>query len=110
MKVVRSSEDRIVKTDPGRQRRVAYTENLMVVVWDFADGPAQEPDPYHSHPHEQVTYVAEGEVLFFIGEESSRLGPGDMVTVAPDQPHTVQPMTPRLRLIDSFTPLRSEFL
>ena len=110
MKVSRSSEDRPVQTAPGRTRRVAHTDNLMVVVWDFTDGPAKEPDPPHSHPHEQVTYVAEGEVLYFKGEESSRLGPGDMVTVPPDQPHTVQPMTPRLRLIDSFTPLRSEFL
>lgn len=110
MKISRSSEDTPVQTAPGRERRIAHTDNLMVVVWDFADGPAKEPDPPHSHPHEQVTYVAEGEVLFFVGEESSRLGPGDMVTVPPDQPHTIQLMTPRLRLIDSFTPLRSEFL
>ncbi len=110
MKISRSSEDTPVQTAPGRQRRVANTDNLMVVVWDFTDGPSKEPDPPHSHPHEQVTYVVEGEVLFFVGEESSRLGPGDMVTVAPDQPHTVQPMTPRLRLVDAFTPLRREFL
>ena len=110
MKISRSSEDTPVQTAPGRERRVAHTDNLMVVVWDFADGPTQEPDPPHSHPHEQVTYVVEGEVLFFVGEESSRLGPGDMVTVPSNQPHTVQPMTPRLRLIDSFTPLRNEFL
>ncbi|MDF1526175.1 MAG: hypothetical protein RRA15_03085 [bacterium] len=38
------------------------------------------------------------------------LGPGDMVVVPPDEPHTVQPLTPRLRLVDSFTPLRTEFL
>ena len=110
MKISRSSEDTPVQTAPGRERRIAHTDNLMVVVWDFADGPAKEPDPPHSHPHEQVTYVVEGEVFFFIGEESSRLGPGDMVTVPPDQPHTVQPLTPRLRLLDSFTPLRNEFL
>ncbi|MCJ7500759.1 cupin domain-containing protein, partial [bacterium] len=105
MKISRSSEDTPVQTAPGRQRRVAHTDNLMVVVWDFADGPAKEPDAPHSHPHEQVTYVAEGEVLFFVGEESSRLVPGDMVVVPPDKPHTVQPLTSRLRLIDSFTPL-----
>ena len=110
MKVSRSSEDRPVQTAPGRTRRVAHTDNLMVVVWDFADGPAKEPDPPHFHPHEQVTYVAEGEVLFFVGDQSSRLGPGDMVVVPPDEPHTVQPLTSRLRLVDSFTPVRTEFL
>ena len=68
MKVSRSSEDRPVIAAPGRERRVAHTENLMMVVWDFTDGPAGEPDPLHSHPHEQVTYVVQGQVLFFIGE------------------------------------------
>jgi len=110
MKINRISEDRPVQAAPGRERRVAHTDNLMMVVWDFADGPAQEPDPPHSHPHEQMTYVVQGEVLFFIGEESSRLGPGDMVTVPPDQPHTIQLLAPSVRLIDAFTPLRREFL
>ena len=110
MKVIRDSEENTVEVAPGRGRRVAHTDNLMAVVWDFADGPAGEPDPYHSHPHEQVTYVAEGEVQFFIGEESSRLQPGDMVIVPPGEPHTIQTLSPRVRLVDTFTPLRSEFL
>jgi quercetin dioxygenase-like cupin family protein len=110
MKITRSSEDSPVETAPGRERRVAHSENLMMVVWDFADGPASEPDPLHSHPHEQVTYVAEGEVLFFVGEESTRLGPGDMVVVPPDEPHSIQTLGHRVRLVDSFTPLRDEFL
>lgn len=110
MKVSRSSGENTVQVAPGRERRVANTDNLMVVVWDFTDGPAAEPDPPHSHPHEQVTCVAEGEVLFFVGDRSSRLGPGDMVTVPPDEPHTIQTLSHRVRLIDSFTPLRREFL
>ena len=110
MKISRSSEDSPVQTAPGRQRRVAHTENLMMVVWDFTDGPAGEPEPLHTHPHEQVTYVVEGEVLFFIGEDSTKLKPGDMVVVAPDLPHSIQTLAPRVRLIDTFTPLRGEFL
>jgi quercetin dioxygenase-like cupin family protein len=57
-----------------------------------------------------VTYVAEGEVLFFIGDESARLVPGDMVAVPPDRPHTIQLLTQTARLVDTFTPLRQEFL
>lgn len=34
-------------------------------VIDFDDGPTSEPDPPHSHPHEQVSYVSEGEIIFF---------------------------------------------
>jgi quercetin dioxygenase-like cupin family protein len=110
MRVSTNNDDSFVQVTPKRSRRIAHTENLMMVVWDFTDGPSLEPDPDHSHPHEQVTYVVEGEVLFFIGDQFTRLGPGDMVTVLPDQSHTIQLLSPRVRLIDAFTPLREEFL
>jgi quercetin dioxygenase-like cupin family protein len=110
MKVSKISEAKAFEFKPGRTRRILHTDHLMMVTFIFADGPAAQPDPPHSHPHEQVTYVAEGEVLFFIGEESCRLVPGDMVAVPPDRPHTIQLLTPKARLIDSFTPLRQEFL
>ena len=48
-----------------RTRYLAHTDNLMMVVIDFNDGPTNEPDPLHSHPHEQVSYVVSGEILFF---------------------------------------------
>ncbi len=94
----------------GRTRYMAHTANLMMVVFDFTDGPAAEPDPPHSHPHEQVTYVAEGEVNFFLDGEPTRLGPGDLVTVPPDVPHTIQLLTKNVRLVDTFTPLREDFM
>jgi quercetin dioxygenase-like cupin family protein len=49
-----------------RTRCLTHTENLMMVVIDFDDGPTSEPDPPHNHPHEQVSYVAEGEIIFFL--------------------------------------------
>lgn len=93
-----------------RERYITHTENLMMVVIDFNDGPTNEPDPPHSHPHEQVSYVVAGEILFFLDGEPTRLGPGDMYTVPPDVPHTVQLLTEYVRLVDSFTPLREDFL
>jgi len=51
-----------------------------------------------------------GEVLFFIDGESGRLGPGDMAAVEPDRTHTIQLLTPCARLVDTFTPVRQEFL
>ena len=93
-----------------RTRYLTHTDNLMMVVIDFDDGPTSEPDPPHSHPHEQVSYVAEGEILFFLDGVSTKLGPGDMFTVPPDIPHTVQLLSSHVRLIDTFTPLREDFL
>jgi len=93
-----------------RTRYLAHTENLMMAVIDFNDGPTSEPDPPHSHPHEQISYVASGEINFFLDNEPVRLGPGDMFTVPANVPHTVQLLSKYVRLIDSFTPIREEFL
>lgn len=94
----------------GRVRYLTYTDKLMMVVIDFNDGPTTEPDPPHSHPHEQVSYVAEGEVYFFLDGEKTRLVKGDMYAVPPNVPHTVQLLTSHVRLVDTFTPLREDFL
>jgi quercetin dioxygenase-like cupin family protein len=59
------------------------------------------------HPHEQVSSAAAGEVIFFLDGEPTQLGPGDMFTVPPDVPHTVQVLTSHVRLVDTFTPLHS---
>ena len=93
-----------------RSRYLANTEKLMMVVIDLRDGPTQEPDPPHAHPHEQITYVVSGELIVFIGNEKTRLEPGDMFTVPPDIHHTVQLLTEHVRLVDTFHPIREEFL
>ena len=94
----------------GRTRYLAHTEKLMMAVIDFRDGPTREPDPPHSHPHEQISYVVSGELIVFIGDEQTRLAPGDMFTVPPDIPHSVQLLTEYVRLVDTFHPIRDEFL
>ncbi|MEZ4667955.1 MAG: cupin domain-containing protein [Anaerolineae bacterium] len=95
---------------PGRARYLAHTDNLMMVVIEFTGGPSAQPDPPHSHPHEQITYVADGEVNFFIDGVAHHLRPGDMIAVQPNLPHGIQLLTPSVRLVDTFTPLREDFL
>ncbi len=93
-----------------RTRYLACSNKLMMTVIDFEDGPCNVPDPPHSHPHEQVTYVAEGELLFFLGNEQTRVEEGDIVVVPSGMPHSVQPLSPLVRLVDTFTPIRDDFL
>lgn len=95
---------------PGRERFLAYGDHLMTVVLDLTDGPAAQPDPPHSHPHEQITYVAEGRVRFFIGSEGYDLSAGDLVVVPSNLPHSIQTLTAYVRLVDTFNPIREEFL
>ena len=88
-----------------------YTSNLMTVIVDFTDGPWLEAEPFHSHTHEQTSYIAEGEVVFYCeGEPEEHLKPGDMFAVPSGKRHTIRLLSPTARLIDSFNPPRQEFI
>jgi len=94
-----------------RVRRFVYTKNLMSVVIDFTDGPWDAPEPPHSHPHEQTSCVVIGEIIFYCeGEEEQRLKAGDLFYVSSGKEHTIRLLTPHVRLVDSFTPVREDFL
>jgi len=95
---------------PGFERSISYLNNLMVVVCDFTNGPMSCPDPPHSHPHEQITYVAKGELLFYKNDHEYHLIEGDIITVPPDVSHCIKTLSSNVRLVDSFTPLRKDFL
>jgi quercetin dioxygenase-like cupin family protein len=110
MAVIKQSETTPEKLSATFERSVVNLKNLMVVVCDFTNGPASQPDPPHSHPHEQITYVAEGDLFFFIAEEKHKLGKGDIYSVPPWIPHCIQTISKHVRLIDSFTPVREDFL
>lgn len=107
-----ANDERIIheKVSPDFERTIAHLENLMVVVCDFNNGPMKKPDPPHSHPHEQITCVAEGEVIFFKGDKKMQLVKGDIITLPSGVPHCIQTLTTHVRLIDSFSPVRKDFL
>lgn len=92
------------------ERSIAYLENLMVVVCDFKNGPMKKPDPPHSHPHEQITYVAEGELIFYVDQNEKKMVKGDIVTIASEVPHCIKTLTNYVRLVDTFNPIRKDFL
>lgn len=110
MSVLKYDKAPVKQIRDGAERRLGHTENLMVVVIDFYDGPKDRPDPLHSHPHEQVSYVAAGEVLFVMDGQEVHLGPGDLFLVPSGRPHSIQQLTEHVRLVDCFTPIRKDFL
>jgi len=96
---------------PGVRRKLIHTDHLMMVIVEFTNGPAEHPDPFHDHPHEQVSYVARGELVLYVkGAGEQPLREGDMFAIPSGIPHTVKTLTPVVRIIDSFTPLREDFL
>lgn len=110
MGMIKSSEVTPEVVTKGRTRYLAHLPNLMMVVMDCHDGPTSQPDPPHSHPHEQISYVVSGEVNVVVGNEVTHLGSRDIFTVPPNMPHGIQLLTQKVRLVDTFTPIREEFL
>lgn len=96
---------------PGATRHIVHTSQLLTAVLDFENGPWEQPDPFHSHPHEQITYIVEGEILFLAeGQEPARLTAGDLFAVPSGVPHSIQLLSSRARLVDTFHPIREDFL
>lgn len=94
------------------QRRQAYQENLMMAVIDLSE--AGSSVPLHAHPHEQISFISEGRVLFIIGEGADQqqveTGPGDLVIAPPNVPHGVKLLSDHARVVDAFHPIREDFL
>lgn len=110
MPVYKEKDSLPEKISENLKRRISHLDKLMLVICDFTGGPTSEPDPRHSHPHEQITYVAEGELYFFLGDEKHLLKTGDVCTVPSGVPHCIQIISGYVRLVDSFSPLREDLL
>ncbi len=92
---------------PGATRKVlAHAENLMIVEVAFEKGADGAP---HSHPHEQASYVVEGEILFRLNGEERHMKKGDSVYIPGNLPHCLRALTDAV-VIDVFTPERKDFL
>jgi quercetin dioxygenase-like cupin family protein len=112
MPVVKYADMPVAKMSATVDRREAHTENLMLTIIDLRERGAQVP--VHAHPHEQISYIAEGRVRFTVGEGEGRtvtdVGPGDVVVAPPNTPHGAELLSDSARVIDAFHPIREDFL
>ena len=92
---------------PGNTRRVLiHTPELMQVEFGFEQGAVGK---LHSHPHVQVSYVAEGRFEVTIDGVTEVVEQGGSFIVPSGVEHGVVALT-RGRLVDVFTPMRADFL
>ncbi|MGV3550960.1 cupin domain-containing protein [Rhizobium sp.] len=95
------------ETGPGNRRAVlSERPELMLVAFGFEPGAV---GALHSHPHTQVSYVAEGSFDVTIDGVTRRIEAGGSYIVAPNLVHGVVALEKGL-LIDTFTPRRDDFL
>lgn len=110
MPVFKTDEAEEKEISRGTFRTIAHLEKMLAATIKFTGGPMEQPEEPHSHPHEQISYVAEGSLYVFIGEEKKLLKEGDLFLVPSGIPHCIQTLTERVKLVDVFTPLRQDFL
>jgi len=103
-----ATQEPAVITPDGAQRRVlSYGGALMLVEFTFVAGARAWE---HSHPHEQVGYVVDGEIDFLMeGHAPVRLHKGGSYYVPPNVKHYIITHAPTV-LLDAFTPVREDFL
>jgi quercetin dioxygenase-like cupin family protein len=95
--------------NPQLGRRLISTERMMLAHVYFETGAVV---PRHSHENEQLTYILEGKLRFWIGEDESEVvdvAAGEVLHLPSWLPHKAQALEPTLD-VDIFCPPRSDWL
>jgi quercetin dioxygenase-like cupin family protein len=100
-------EDRSSKDiAPGVHIRTFWGEKLLQAVVKLDANTLLAP---HSHPHEQISYMLEGEVEFHVADESRWLHAGEIVVIPGGVEHYLLVGPQDARILDTFSPVREEF-
>jgi len=95
--------------NPQLSRRLVTGERVMLAHVYLDKGCVV---PKHSHDNEQMTYILEGTLRFWLGEDGERVvdvAAGEVLHIPPGVPHMAEPIEDTLDL-DVFTPPRADWL
>lgn len=87
------------------RRTLAQGESMMLCEFTFD---ANVSIPIHTHPHEQVGYVAEGLIEMNINGEKRILQKGDSYCAPSNVPHGAFLLKPSI-IVDTFSPPREDY-
>lgn len=95
--------------NPTIGRRLISGERLMIAHVYLDRGAIV---PQHSHDNEQLTYILEGTLRFFLGEDGSEVvdvGAGEVLHIPSNLPHRAEALEDTLD-VDVFAPPRQDWL
>ena len=95
-------EKEIVK---GFHAKFIHTDNMTIAYWRVEKGAAL---PLHSHIHEQVTNVLEGQFEMTVGDKTSICENGKVVAIPSNIPHGGKAITDCF-ILDIFQPVREDY-
>lgn len=107
--IISNKDVQVKKTGNKTSRKVLVAGNkIMMVEFHFAKGGIGS---LHKHSdHEQIGYVAKGSFEITVGNETKFAKQGDCYYAAKNILHGVVALEEDSILVDSFTPLREDFL
>ena len=94
---------------PAIERRLITGDRLMIAHVYLAEGAVV---PRHAHENEQLTYILEGCLRFFLGEDGSEVvdvAAGEVLHLPSNLPHRAEALADTLD-VDVFTPPRQDWL
>lgn len=92
---------------PGVDIFTAAGEGMMLSLVEFESHAVVET---HSHPHEQMGLLLEGEFTFTIGDEQHVVQPGQMWRIPGGVPHKAVAGAAPVKALDVFCPVREDYL
>ena len=90
---------------PGFVAQCLHTTNNTIAKVCIAKGSSL---PTHQHPHEQITYLISGELMFTINNENKIMQPGMCAVVPSNAPHSATAVKDCV-VLDIFSPTREDF-
>lgn len=97
----------VEKIGEGIERQMIVGEKIMICRLRFAPHTITAE---HDHPHEQMTLVERGKVLFTIGDTKQIAKTGDVLHFPSNVWHGATMLEEEVVLIDIFSPIREDFL
>ena len=94
---------------PGLERRLVATDRMMLAHVYLEQGTVV---PKHDHENEQITYILEGVLRFWLGEDESEVldvAAGEVLHIPSRLPHRAEALERTLD-VDIFCPPRQDWL
>ncbi len=89
----------------GFEGQFVHTENTTLAYWEVKKGAVL---PMHSHFHEQITQIIEGQFELTIGEQTQVCKIGELAVIPPNKMHGGRALTD-CKIFDIFSPVREDY-
>lgn len=90
---------------PGFRGRAIHTDTMTVVHWEIAAG-AELPE--HTHHHEQMSNLLDGEFMMTVDGQTRHMKPGAVAVIKSHVVHSGCAVTD-CRFLDVFHPVREDY-